>query len=177
MSADSLQTSTAATTRFSFGDIKPTSLVVLASIIVLLPACYYGIPSNRDLLNHFRFALPFYDALRAGNLHPGWLAESNQGLGDPSFRFYPPALYYLLSIARVCTGDWYVATLATFAAISVAGGLGIYLWARCLIPQSGAVCAAVLFALTPYHLNQYYQAVMLAEYAGLAVLPFAFLFI
>src|SRR6185503_5849979 len=78
-------------------------LVMLAAILVISPILIWGVPSSRDLSNHFRFALPFYDALRSGHLYPGWLAESNQGFGDASFRFYPPALYYLLSFARAIT--------------------------------------------------------------------------
>src|SRR5690349_2363734 len=73
--------------------------VVLVSTAIIVPALIYGVPANKDLLNHFRFALPFYDSLSKGDFHPGWLAESNSGYGDPSFRFYPPALYYFLSLA------------------------------------------------------------------------------
>jgi len=57
----------------------------------------FGIPSNRDLLSHFRLALPFYDAIRLGDLYPGWLAESNSGYGDASFRFYPPGFHHLIA--------------------------------------------------------------------------------
>jgi hypothetical protein len=37
--------------------------------------------------------------------------------------------------------------------------------------------AAILYALAPYHVNQLYQAFLLAEFAGAAVLPFAFGFV
>ena len=150
--------------------------LVLVSLAVIAPTLVWGIPSNRDLSNHFRFALPFYDALGSGHLHPGWLAESNSGYGDASFRFYPPALYYLLAVARALTGDWYPATLLTFAMLSVLGALGIYFWACELMPSRWAMWAGIFFALAPYHLNQVFQAFMLAEFAGAAVLPFAFAF-
>jgi len=35
---------------------------------------------------------------------PAWLAEANHGFGDASFRFYPPALYYLLALTRTLAG-------------------------------------------------------------------------
>ena len=98
---------------------------VVASFAVIVPAILWGIPSNLDLTNHFRFTLPFYDAIAAGDLYPGWLAESNGGYGDPSFRFYPPALYYLLALARFVTGNWYGATLVVFVLFSIAGGVGM----------------------------------------------------
>src|SRR2546425_2828893 len=100
--------------------------VVLVAIAVMVPMMFWGVPSALDLSNHFRFALPFYDALRSGHLYPGWLAESNSGFGDASFRFYPPALYYLLAAARALSGNWYAATVATFGSLSMIGALGMY---------------------------------------------------
>jgi hypothetical protein len=152
-------------------------LVIGISLAVMVPVFIFGVPANRDLSNHFRFALPFYDAITSGNFYPSWLAESNSGYGDPSFRFYPPALYYFLSVSRLLLGNWYAATLVTFAAISVIGGLGIYFWARSVLPSSTAVLVSFFFALAPYHLNQLYQATLLAEWAGTALLPFAFGFV
>src|SRR5712692_478659 len=103
-------------------------ILVMVAIATMAPTLFWGIPSNRDLSNHFRFALPFYDALRSGHLYPGWLAESNGGFGDASFRFYPPALYYLLALLRAITGDWYAASVSTFAVLSALGALGVYFW-------------------------------------------------
>jgi hypothetical protein len=150
---------------------------VWVSLAVVVPALVWGIPSNLDLTNHFRFALPFYDAIAGGNLYPGWLAESNGGYGDPSFRFYPPAFYYLLAAARFVMGNWYAATLAVFAIVSIVGGLGMYFWSKSILSTSAAIWASVFYALAPYHLNQLYQATLLAEWAGSAVLPFVFGFV
>src|SRR5713101_112629 len=105
-------------------------ILVLVAAATIAPTLFWGVPSNRDLSNHFRFALPFYDALRSGHLYPGWLAESNNGFGDASFRFYPPGLYYLLALLRAITGNWYAATVSTFAIGSVLGAVGVYLWAH-----------------------------------------------
>src|SRR6476646_1990464 len=157
--------------------VRRVALVVAVSFLAILPVLVFGVPSNRDLSNHFRFALPFYDAITTGNFYPSWLAESNGGYGDPSFRFYPPALYYLLTLFRFVTGEWYVATLITIAVVAIAGGLGIYFWARTVLPSSQAMWVGLFYALAPYHLNQLYQATMLAEWAGSAVLPFVFGFV
>src|SRR5712691_11780116 len=95
-------------------------ILVMVAIATMAPTLFWGIPSNRDLSNHFRFALPFFDALRSGHFHPGWLAESNAGYGDASFRFYPPALYYLLALTRTLTGNWYTGTLLAFTSVFAA---------------------------------------------------------
>jgi hypothetical protein len=149
-------------------------LVVLASLAIMSPTLIWGIPSSRDLSNHFRFALPFYDSLRAGQFYPGWLAESNAGYGDASFRFYPPALYYLLAFARMITGNWLAATVLTATFLFIAGGLGVYFWARVLGFGTGATWAGILYTVAPYHLNQFFQSFLFAEFAAAAVLPFVF---
>jgi 6-pyruvoyl-tetrahydropterin synthase-like protein len=178
MSSYAVQTHEARSWPFAASpNARRVGFIVGISLLAIVPVLLFGIPSNRDLSNHFRFALPFYDAIAGGNFYPGWLAESNGGYGDPSFRFYPPALYYLLGLFRFCTGEWYVATLLTFGLISVAGGLGIYLWARSILSAYEAASAGLIYALAPYHLNQLYQATMLAEWAGAAVLPFLFAFL
>ena len=153
------------------------ALVAAVCFAVIIPAVIWGIPSNLDLTNHFRFALPFYDAIASGNFYPSWLAESNGGYGDPSFRFYPPAFYYLLAASRFLIGNWYDATLVVYIVLSVASGLGIYLWARSFLSPQTATWAGIFYALAPYHINQLYQAAMLAEWAGSAVLPFVFAFV
>ncbi|HEV8371429.1 MAG TPA: 6-pyruvoyl-tetrahydropterin synthase-related protein [Pyrinomonadaceae bacterium] len=156
---------------------RPVLLVVVISSAIFVPALVFGVPSNLDLTNHLRFALPFYDGIRSGNFYPGWLAESNAGYGDASFRFYPPALYYLLSATRVLTGSWYDGMLLAFGSLFVMGAIGVYLWARSLFTPRIAVCASILFTLAPYHLNQFYQATMLAEFAACSVLPFVFWYV
>ena len=153
------------------------AILTLISFAVIAPTLLWGIPSNLDLTNHFRFALPFYDAIVAGDIYPGWLAESNGGYGDPSFRFYPPALYYLLAAARFVIGNWYGATLVVFAVLSITSALGMYFWTRSILGASQAAWAGIFYALAPYHLNQLYQAMLLAEWAASAVLPFVFAFL
>jgi hypothetical protein len=154
-----------------------SAIPFIVSLAVIVPAVVWGIPSNLDLTNHFRFALPFHDAIVAGNLYPGWLAESNGGYGDPSFRFYPPALYYLLAASRFLIGNWYGATLAVFVILSITAGLGMFFWTRSILPSQSAIWASFFYALAPYHLNQLYQATLLAEWAASAVLPFLFGFV
>ena len=158
-------------------DIRHAFIVALAGALAVLPIMIFGVPNGADLPNHLRFALPFYVALQSGHLHPGWLAESNYGLGDLRFMLYPPGLYYLLSASRVLTGEWYSAAIVTFVLLSIAGGLGAYLWARSIFEPRIAMWAGILYTLAPYRLNELYQASLLSEYAACSILPFAFAFV
>lgn len=151
--------------------------MVLVALAALLPIMIFGVPHGADLPNHLRFALPFSDAIQSGDFHPGWLAESNDGLGDPRFRFYPPGFYYLVSAVRVLTGGWYMSTIVVLALLSIAGGLGAYFWARTVCEPKIALWAGVLYAIAPYRLNEVYQASLLSEYAACSILPFTFFFV
>jgi hypothetical protein len=153
--------------------LQVVAIGLLASFVLYL----YGIPYGLDLPHHFRLAQGFFESIKAGDFYPSWLASTNQGYGDPSVRFYPPALYYLLSFFRLITGDWYLATLLTLSLLTLIGCLGIYLWAGSLTGQSYAVLAALLYTLAPFHANEIYQAGMYPQYACASVLPFVFAFI
>ena len=144
----------------------PVLCLLAVGILVTMPAIIYGVPYGPDIPAHFRYALSFDEAIRQGNLYPGWLAASNGGYGDPSFRFYPPGIYYLLTLAHALTGDWYIATLASFTLFSVAGGLCVYFWASAVCPRPLATCAGIFYMLTAYHINELYQSSLIAEYAG-----------
>lgn len=154
----------------------PVALALVAGAIVLLPAMFLGMPKNNDLANHYHFAIPFYEALRHGEIYPGWLATPNYGYGDVVVRFYPPALYYLLAAGRAITGNWYAGSLLVMSCLSALGSLGAYFWARSYVPRNIAVAAAVFYALMPYHLAEFYQAAQLAEFAAGAGLIFALAF-
>ena len=158
-------------------NLRPALVVTVVAACALLPIIVWGLPNGADLWNHFRFALPFYDSIRSGTFYPGWLAESNDGLGDPRFRFYPPGLYYLLAAARVLSGDWYAGSIASLVLLSVLGGLGVYFWARSFFEPKVAMWAGILYTIAPYHLNEIYQASLLSEYAACSILPFAFAFV
>ena len=161
---------------FVIDDKKAILIVIGLAALLVAPIAVWGIPEGADLANHYRFAVPFYDSIKQGHLYPGWLSESNWAYGDARFRFYPPGLYYLFALFKPLLG-WFGSTVVTFALLSSLGGLGVYFWTRSFLSPWLASLAGVLYAVAPYHLNELYQASLLAEYAACAVLPFVFAFI
>jgi len=157
-------------------DRRAVLILLGVSVLLILPIAFWGIPAGADLANHYRFALPFYDSIQRGHLYPSWLAESNAGYGDARFRFYPPGLYYVLSVFKPLAG-WFGSTVITFVLLTAVGSLGVYFWTRAFLNPQSSLLAAVLYAIAPYHLNELYQASLLSEYAACAVLPFVFAFI
>src|SRR5882762_4760786 len=168
---------TAVSERTGPRELRSVVIVAAVAMAALLPIIVFGIPNGADLPNHLRFALPFYESIQSGHFQPGWLAESNYGLGDPRFIFYPPGLYYLLSALRTLTGEWFSASIAVFLFLSIAGGLGAYFWARTIFSPAVAMWTGILYTLAPYRLNELYQASLLSEYAACSILPFAFAFV
>lgn len=150
--------------------------VVAIGLCGSLALYLYGLPYGVDVPQHYRMALGFFESIRSGDFYPSWLSSTNDGYGDPSIRFYPPALYYLLSFFRLITGDWYVASLLTLSLLTVIGGTGMYLWASALTDKRYAVLAALVYMLAPYHANEMYQAGLYAQYTCASVLPFVFAF-
>jgi uncharacterized membrane protein len=150
--------------------------VVAIGLVGSFALYVYGVPYGMDLPHHYRLAQGFLESFQSGDFYPSWLSSTNGGYGDPSVRFYPPALYYLLSLFRLLTGDWYFGTLLTLSLLTVTGGLGMYLWASALVDRRYAVFAALVYMLAPFHANEMYQAGMFAQYAGASVLPFVFAF-
>ncbi|MEO7971668.1 MAG: 6-pyruvoyl-tetrahydropterin synthase-related protein [bacterium] len=150
--------------------------VVAIGLIGSIALYVYGVPYGVDVPQHYRMALGFFESIKAGDLYPSWLSSTNGGYGDPSIRFYPPALYYLLSFFRLITRDWYVASLLSLSLLTVAGGAGMYLWASALTDKRYAVLAALVYILSPYHANEMYQAGLFAQYTCASALPFVFAF-
>src|SRR5690349_14007205 len=101
---------------------RRVAFVIADSVLAIVPVLGSGVPSSPDVSTHFRFALPFYDAIAHGNFYPGWLADSNGGCGHTGCRFYPPAVCEGLAVLGLVTGGWYAGGLVAYALISVGGG-------------------------------------------------------
>jgi uncharacterized membrane protein len=151
--------------------------LLAASFFFMLPAIIKGVPRGNDLDHHYRTSAGFYQSIDRTQLYPGWNSFTTDGYGDVSFRFYPPLFYYLMSLTKAVTGDWYTGSFLTFILLSFAGGLGVYFWTRSFLSTKVALCAGLFFLVTPYHANELYQASLLPEYAACSLLPFSFAFL
>jgi hypothetical protein len=134
-------------------------------------------PGGNDLPQHYRFIYTFFDAIRSGDIYPSWPGNTNLGFGDVGIRFYPPLAYYLVILFRFMTESWTIALASSICFWFFVGGLGTYLLARESCSEKASLAGAIVFMAMPYHANQVYNAGLFAEFAGLAILPFCFLFV
>ncbi|MDX3899930.1 MAG: integral membrane-like protein [Sphingobium sp.] len=147
------------------------SLLTLAALagIVMLPSFLFGPGATHSHLYNYIWTSQFGTAMAAGDLYPRWLPRSFEGLGSPTFYFYPPIAYWL-------AGGFDALGLSTFQAINMAGltlmlasGVAMYLW----LAERGTapLIGAALYMAAPYHLIDFFVRGALAEYAAFIWLP------
>jgi len=152
-------------------------MIALLAALAMLPSLYSGITSGNDMAQHYQFAVTAYDSLVSGQIYPSIAGTMNHGLGDVSFRFYPPLSYYVLASVYLLVHDWYIASLFSFFLVFFVGGTGVYLWAKEEFSSAQSLLAAGIFIFAPFHLNEIYNNFLLAEFSASAIIPFCFLFL
>ncbi|NJM54354.1 MAG: hypothetical protein HC846_13845 [Blastocatellia bacterium] len=151
-------------------------VIFFFALLITLPLYFFGIPGGADMPQHFQFASIFYDSLSHGSFFPSWADKINFGYGDVGIRFYPPLTYYVLSFFRLISGSWYDGACLAIVFFFFVGGIGTYLWAREWFSETSALVGALFYLIIPYHLNQIYQATLIAEFAAASIIPFCFLY-
>jgi len=146
-------------------------LGLFASIaaLLLLPSFLWG-PGNSDSAKYnFVWVSQFGQEMARGELYPRWLPGSFEGLGSPTFYFYPP-LAYLIGGCLNALG------LSVLTAINLTAFVGLFLsgvtmhhWLsmRGTSPKLGAI----LYMAAPYHLMDFYIRGALAEFFAFLWLP------
>ncbi|GLV23523.1 hypothetical protein TomMM35A_33610 [Sphingobium sp. TomMM35A] len=149
--------------------VRPVVALTLTGIALLLPSLLWGPGATHSHLYNAMWISHFGDQMAAGHFYERWLPESFEGLGSPTFYFYPPLAYWV-------AGGLHAIGLSIFQAINGAGllmliasGLAMYCWlsARGTHPLLGAT----LYMAAPYHLCDFYVRGALAEFAAFIWLP------
>ena len=112
-------------------------------------------------------------AVAAGDLFPAWLPDLYDRHGTPLPSFYSPLAYYLVELARRLTTDSEQAFKLAYLACWILGSLGAAMAARQRFGVGAGVPAAAAFALAPYTLVDVYVRSGIAEFAALALIPWA----
>ena len=103
--------------------------------------------------------------LRAGVFPARWMPDAAFGLGYPFFNFYAALPYYIASLLTLCGFDLLTAIKLTQTFGMFAAAATIWLYARTVLPRSGALIASIAYTLAPYHLvNLYVRGDSLQEF-------------
>jgi hypothetical protein len=126
---------------------------------------------THDMPTHLVLMEEFDKSLRSGTLYPRWLADINNGYGNPTMNFYPPGFFYLTSLVNLFFGDW-VKTLFLLSVLGLAGsGLALYFLSRQFYGRFASSVAACFYMLLPYHVLELYLRGAMPEYIGFVILP------
>jgi 4-amino-4-deoxy-L-arabinose transferase-like glycosyltransferase len=149
---------------------------VLATVLFacFLPVLMWGPPTDSpDRAHHVQLVNAFFTSFQNGTVLPDWVYPENGGYGSVTVRFYPPLFHVSAALFQLVLRrmDWAIFAASTLW--SLIGLLGIYLWLKDLVGGRFApLTGAIVFALSPYHLNQFYNSFLLGEFVSLSVASF-----
>jgi len=160
-----------------------TLVLLLAVAFMLREPLSHGTGWSHSYFFNSAWVLEFSDALKRGEFPPRWLDGGFNGLGSPSFYYYPPLAFYVTSMARALLGpdaDHSRITAWAVYAMTVASGLGMFAWLRGKTGsgwagEAWALAGALAYVFAPYHQIDYFVRGALGETAAYAAVPFVML--
>lgn len=153
-----------------------TAAAVLAIVVVLiiLPMFLMGPWLPDSAIHNYAWIEGIAGEMRRGWIYPRWLSSSFDGLGSPSFYFYPPLPFLLMGGVRAFAGDWLTidAIIQAHAGLLLfASGLSMWLWARGFMDRFSAMLAGIAYMIMPYHLFNHVVRGAIGEFSSYAILP------
>lgn len=148
---------------------------LMSVLTVALPILVAGFRQTADMQSHLQFAEAFRTEMDRGVLYPSWTLD-NLGFGSVGIRFYPPVTPFLSAILHLASGNWHFAFSLSMFFWMLVGCLGMYLFVREWSSATYGIIAGILYSIVPYHFAQVYRFFLYAEFAGIALVPFCFLY-
>ncbi|MGC3963652.1 MAG: 6-pyruvoyl-tetrahydropterin synthase-related protein [Rhodocyclaceae bacterium] len=136
--------------------LSALSLIVLVAmaVLILYPRIVLQLISRGDLAF---FALSIEDYARAladGVWWPRWSASPAQGLGSPTFVYYPPLYFLAAALARAGLGDTWLAIRLLDLLACVGVGLVGWAFARSIrLGYRASVLIAVVCMVSPFQIR------------------------
>jgi hypothetical protein len=138
--------------------------IALAALLIHVPALIFSSANTHSAINNFIWTTQFAEAFARGDFYPRWFPESFEGLGSPTFYFYPPLAFWVSGFWAALGFDAPSAVVIAAAFFSAASGIAMYFW---LAPRTRhALWWALAYMIAPYHLYDFYVRGALAEYAA-----------
>jgi hypothetical protein len=148
---------------------RPALWLLMLGIILMLPSLLWGPGATHSHFYNILWTEHFGQQIAAGHPYQRWLPHSFEGIGSPTFYFYPP-LVYLMSGSLNAAGFTALQSinLSALLMLSASGfSMHAFLSARGTRPLLGAA----LYMIAPYHLYDFYVRGALAEFGAFVWLP------
>ena len=134
-------------------------VLVASAMLVHAPAIIFNVGApkpNSDFYIHYRWAIQFYESLRAGDPYPHWMWRQGHGLGQPALLFYSPLFYYVSSAVRLITSNTWTAMRIVFVLSTIITGFYGWRLFRLFADNLYALAGAVLLQGAPMILWLFY---------------------
>lgn len=149
-------------------------LITMLALVACVGLVSEGIPKGHDLTYEITRVSEYTNSLKSGGFPVRWAANLDGGYGEPIFNFFPP-LFLIISAIQILLG--FSISLAIKCSIfffTLAGGIGMYLFAREFHGRNGGLFAACVYIIAPYHLVDIYIRNAYSEYTACSIAPFVF---
>lgn len=150
--------------------LRPWLVLAGTAALLVAPILLFGPPLTDSVRYNHLWTLQIAEELGRGDPYPRWLSGSFEGLGSPTFYFYPPLAFYVSGALDVLAFDTSAALGLTSLMFLAASGASMFAWLR-FRRSPRPLLGAVLYMAGPYHLFDIYQRGALAEFAAFAWLP------
>lgn len=146
------------------------------AVILSIPLFKFGFVIGHDIAAHVTWASQFDSVLRSGSIYPRWLPDVNLGYGNPTFIFYGPFFYYLVSGIRLIASDLVLAISLACMISFMASGISLYVYSRLFFDRIPSLFAAITYIILPYHVLDLYRRAALAEFMAFVWPPLTLYF-
>lgn len=147
------------------------ALVTLLAIPAIQPLLRGALTCGFDNVFHLWRAVQIEALLRQGVLFSRWAPHMAQGYGYPLYQFQSPLSAYVAAGLHLAGLDWATALNGVYALAVVTSGWAIWLLARDLWGEKGAVVTAVAYLYAPYHAYVTLYRASLSEAVAWAIVP------
>ena len=143
--------------------------IAVLAVLLTLPAVFAPMKIHDSFWIDWVWADQFTEQLRQGTLYPRWLPQAHDGLGSPTFYYYPPLAFYVTGLLGLCGLSTYASIIGAFGAGFLLSGLTMYAWLRGWAKRP--LVGALAFMAAPYHVFDFYGRGALAEFLAIALIP------
>lgn len=150
--------------------IRAILIIGLAALVLMAPALVIGAPAIDSATYTYVWTHQYAVEMSRGVLYPRWLPQSFEGLGAPTFYFYPPLAFYLSgALATIMEVKFAVSWAGSI--MLFASGLAMFVWLRGKTTEAFALVGALIYMAAPYHLADFYVRSALAEFGAFIWIP------
>lgn len=138
-------------------------------LALMLPTLLWGPGASHSHMYNYMWTSHLGGQMVQGNLYERWLPDSFEGLGSPTFYFYPPFAYWVAGAFNALGLSVFQAINMAGVALLIASGVTMHAFLKDRTPHP--LTGAALYMAAPYHLYDFYVRGALAEFACFIWLP------